>query len=117
LEGLSGEVKVYFDDRLVPHVFAENDEDVFFVQGYLAAKYRLWQMEIQTRSAAGRLSEVVGEKALESDRRMRRMGVVRSAEAADAFMAESPESKQMIDAYCRGVNAYIKNLKRKDYPI
>src|SRR5687767_7256500 len=57
---LKGRVNVYFDERLVPHVFAENDEDAYFVQGYLHAKFRLWQMEFQTFAAAGRISEKMG---------------------------------------------------------
>src|SRR2546429_7513479 len=51
---LNGKVSVFFDERLVPHIFAENDNDACFVQGYLHAKFRLWQMELQTLSAAGR---------------------------------------------------------------
>src|SRR5450755_2386798 len=47
---LKGKTEVYFDERLVPHVFAENDEDAFFIQGYLHAKFRLWQMELQTHA-------------------------------------------------------------------
>ncbi len=61
---LKGKVNVYFDERLVPHVFAEQDNDAYFVQGYLHAKFRLWQMEFQTHAAAGRLSEIVGKKAI-----------------------------------------------------
>src|SRR5262245_56229113 len=60
LGGLKDRVEVYFDDRMVPHVFAQNDEDAYFVQGYLHAKFRLWQMEFQTKAAAGRLSEILG---------------------------------------------------------
>src|SRR5213083_2791215 len=45
---LKGKARVYFDDKLVPHVFADNDEDMFFVQGYLHAKFRLFQMDVQT---------------------------------------------------------------------
>ena len=44
---LKGKVDVYFDERLVPHVFAEQESDLYFVQGYLHAKFRLWQMELQ----------------------------------------------------------------------
>src|SRR5438045_2762462 len=51
---LKGKVDVYLDERLVPHVFAENEMDLYFVQGYLHAKFRLWQMELQTHAAAGR---------------------------------------------------------------
>src|SRR4051812_19525011 len=59
-KSLQGKVSVYLDDRLVPHVFAENNEDAYFVQGYLHAKYRLFQMELQTFAAAGRISEHLG---------------------------------------------------------
>ncbi len=117
LPGLKDEVKVYFDERLVPHVFAKNDADLYFMQGYITAKYRLWQMEIQTHNAAGRVSEVVGEKALDVDRMQRRIGLGYGAEAGQAYIAKDPESKKLIDAYCAGVNAYIKALKPKDYPI
>src|SRR6476646_5162190 len=65
---LSRKVNVYFDERLVPHVFAEQDDDAYFVQGYLHAKFRLWQMEFQTHAAAGRLSELIGKKAIAFDR-------------------------------------------------
>src|ERR1700738_836886 len=57
---LKGKVSVYYDERLVPHVFADNDEDLYFVQGWLHAKFRLWQMEFQTIAAAGRVSEILG---------------------------------------------------------
>jgi len=65
---LQGKVDVYLDERLVPHVFAEQENDAYFVQGYLHAKFRLWQMELQTHAAAGRASEIIGSKALAHDR-------------------------------------------------
>ena len=117
LYGLKDEVKIYFDDRLVPHVFAKNDEDLYYMQGYITAKFRLWQMEVQTHNAAGRVSEVAGEKALENDRLQRRIGMQYGAEKAQDFIAKDTASKKLIDAYCKGVNAYIKNLKQKDYPL
>lgn len=117
LEGLKDEVKVYFDERLVPHVFTKNDEDLYFMQGYITAKFRLWQMEIQTHNAAGRISEIVGEKALDIDRMQRRIGMGYGAEAAQEYISKDPDSKKLIDAYCAGINAYIKTLKPKDYPI
>jgi len=64
LKGINGKVDVYFDERLVPHIFADQENDAFFVQGYIHAKFRLWQMEFQTHAAAGRISEIVGEKYL-----------------------------------------------------
>lgn len=117
LAGLKEEVKVYFDDRLVPHVFAKNDEDLYYMQGYITAKFRLWQMEVQTHNAAGRTSEIVGDKTLENDRLQRRIGLGYGAEAAQEYIAKDPESKKLIDAYCAGVNAYIHSLKPKDYPL
>ena len=117
LPGLKDEVKVYFDERLVPHVFTKNDEDLYFMQGYITAKFRLWQMEIQTMNAAGRVSEVVGDKAIDVDRMQRRIGLGYGADAAQEYISKDLESKKLIDAYCKGVNAYIKTLKPKDYPI
>ncbi len=117
LEGLKDEVEVFFDDRLVPHVFAKNDEDLYYMQGYITAKFRLWQMEVQTHNAAGRTSEIVGDKTLDNDRMQRRIGLAYGAEAAEAFIEGDAASKKLISAYCKGVNAYIHSLTPKDYPL
>lgn len=117
IEGLQDEVKVHFDERMVPHIFAKNDADLYFMQGYITAKFRLWQMEVQTHNAAGRVSEIAGEKALNTDRLQRRIGMVYGAEQAEAYISADPESKKLIDAYCKGVNTYINNLDPKDYPL
>src|SRR5437899_710874 len=53
LDGLQGKVIVRYDEHRIPHIFAENDHDLYFAQGYVTARDRLWQMDIQTRSAAG----------------------------------------------------------------
>ena len=53
------------DDHLVPHIFAQNNYDLSFAQGYITAKYRLWQMEFETAAAAGCISEIIGAKALD----------------------------------------------------
>src|SRR3954469_7988268 len=73
-------VTVWFDDRLVPHIHAANDHDLYYIQGYIHAYFRLWQMDLQTRAAAGRVSEVIGAKALDFDRNQRRKGMVYGAE-------------------------------------
>ncbi len=117
LPQLKGRTTVYFDDRLVPHVFADNPTDLYFVQGFLHAKFRLWQMELQTLSAAGRASEVVGEVALSHDREFRRLGMVYAAENSLAAMEQDPETKSTCDAYTAGVNAYIHTLTRSSLPI
>jgi len=114
---LRGKVNVYFDERLVPHVFADNDNDAYFVQGYLHAKFRLWQMEFQTRAAAGRLSEVVGELALDYDRNQRRLGMVYGAENSLKEIEKDPVTLAECDNYTAGVNAYIESLNESSLPV
>ena len=63
IEGLSDIVTVHYDEQLVPHIFAQNDLDLYKAQGYITAKHRLWQMDFQTLASGGRLSEIIGEKA------------------------------------------------------
>ena len=117
LSGLKGKADVYFDDKLVPHVFAENDEDLYFIQGYLHAKFRLFQMDIQTKAAAGRASEIAGKKAIKFDREQRRLGMVYAAENAMQEIAKDPAAQALFDAYTRGVNAYIESLQDADLPL
>lgn len=110
-------VDVVFDDRLIPHIFAKNDHDLYYAQGYITAMHRLWQMDFQTRYAAGRLSEVVGKKAIELDRYQRRMGMVYGAENSLKGMMADPTSKEMILAYTAGINAFIHGLSQKNLPV
>lgn len=114
---LKGKVEVYFDERLVPHIFAEQENDAYFVQGYLHAKFRLWQMELQALAAAGRASEIVGDKALEQDREFRRLGMVYGAENSLKEMENDPAVKGACDAYTAGVNAYIENMTASELPV
>lgn len=117
LKGLQSAVTIRFDDDRIPHIFAQNDHDLYYAQGYITAKDRLWQMDIQTRSAAGRLAEVVGEKALEVDRYHRRMGMVYGAENTLKAIMKDPVMRNVINAYTDGVNAYINSLSPGKYPI
>jgi penicillin amidase len=115
---LKGNVDVYMDDRLVPHIYADNDQDAYFVQGFLHAKFRLWQMDFQTRAASGRLSEVLGSRTLVNDRKFRRLGMVYGAEQTEQFINEhNPEMKATVDAYTAGVNAYLKQMAPEDMPF
>lgn len=119
---LTGNTEVYFDERLVPHVYADNENDAWFVQGYLHAKFRLWQMEFQTHAAGGRLSEIMGDSSagknfLKIDKFFRRLGMVYGAEKALHAIETNPQAKAACDAYTNGVNAYIDALKEKDYPL
>ncbi len=117
LTGLNGKVDVYFDDRLVPHIFSDNENDAYFVQGYLHAKFRLWQMELQTLSAAGRASEVVGDMAISHDREFRRLGMVYAAENSLKEMEKDEVTKNICDAYTAGVNSYIASLTNSTLPL
>ncbi|MEX0635626.1 MAG: penicillin acylase family protein, partial [Ferruginibacter sp.] len=114
---LHSNASVYFDERLVPHVFAEDEKDAYFIQGYLHAKFRLWQMDFQTMVAAGRAAEIVGEIALNHDREFRRLGIVFAAENSLKMMEENPIIKASSDAYTAGVNAYINTLTESSLPI
>ena len=117
LKELKEPVEVYFDEHMIAHLFAKNDHDLYFAQGYITAKDRLWQMDFQTRFAAGRLSEVVGEKALELDKYQRRMGMTFGAEKMLEALEGNPKIKEITKAYADGVNAYIISLKPGDYTI
>lgn len=117
VNGTQAPVTVAFDDMAVPHVFAQNDHDVYFAQGYLTARDRLWQMEFQTHAAAGRLSEVVGERALPLDRFNREIGMGYGAEQALKAMMSDDTARMIVEAYTAGVNSWIAQLKPANYPI
>lgn len=115
--GLESAVTVLYDSVRVPHVFAENEHDLYFAQGYVTAADRLWQMEFQTLAAAGRVSEIVGPVAIEFDRYQRRIGMVYGAERSLELMMSDPKSKMIIEAYTAGINAYIASLRPREYPF
>jgi penicillin amidase len=117
INGLKGQVTIRFDENRVPHIEADNEEDLYFAQGFIVARDRLWQLDFQTRFAAGRLSEVIGEKAIDLDKYNRRMGMGFGARNMEAFVNKDPKMKMVLDAYTKGINAYIGTLKPKDYPI
>lgn len=114
---LKGRSEVWLDERMVPHIFAEQESDAYFIQGYLHARDRLWQMELQTMAAAGRLCEILGPGMLDYDRRQRRIGMVYAAEQTVKAIEQDPTSKTQAEAYANGVNAYISSLRPRDYPI
>ncbi|MEM1125835.1 MAG: penicillin acylase family protein [Bacteroidota bacterium] len=115
--GLQAPVQVAWDTRHVPHIFAENDHDLYLAQGYLTARHRLWQMEFQTHAAAGRISEIVGPGALSYDRSRRRMGMVWAAERSlEAVLADSL-TRVAMEAYAEGVNAWVDQLDATTLPL
>ncbi len=117
LVGIEHSSEVVFDERGVPHIFAVNDHDLYYLQGYLTARDRLWQMEFQTHAAAGRLSEIVGDKAVAFDLEQRRIGMVWAAENALELIKQDSASFAALNAYADGVNHYIATLQEEDYPL
>ncbi|MGB0383431.1 MAG: penicillin acylase family protein [Ardenticatenaceae bacterium] len=105
LSGLDGPVEIVRDGNGVPHIFATTDHDAFFGQGYVHAQDRMWQLDFQRRVGAGRLSEVLGDSTLETDKFLRTLGTYRAAEAA--WSALSRDAQEMLQAYAAGVNAWI----------
>lgn len=104
--GLQAPVEVIRDEWGVPHIYAENEHDLFFAQGYVHAGDRLWQMDFNRRIGGGRLSELVGEATLDTDIFLRHLGMHRAA--AKDWELLGPETRAMLTAYADGVNAYIE---------
>jgi penicillin amidase len=115
--GLREEVRVVWDDRRVPHIFAANDHDLYLAQGYVAASLRLWQMDFGSLYAAGRIAEVVGPAGVRQDVFMRRFGLPWAAERAAAAFAGDEVTREAVGAFSDGVNARIRDLGRKGLPV
>ncbi|MGH8241385.1 MAG: penicillin acylase family protein, partial [Steroidobacteraceae bacterium] len=105
LDGLSDVGKIVRDDDGIAHVFARNERDMLFLQGWTHARDRLFQMDISRRQADGTLAELLGAGALPSDVQLRTIGIRRSAERSVALLPASVRSA--LDAYANGVNAYV----------
>ncbi|MBI2256413.1 MAG: penicillin acylase family protein [Proteobacteria bacterium] len=107
LKGVSAAVSITRDERGVPTISAQSSDDAYFALGFVHAQDRLFQMDAMRRLGAGRLSEILGDTALETDRLMRTLGLYASAE--DQVNAASPALKAALTAYAAGVNAFIAN--------
>lgn len=117
LEGLTATVVAEYDHRGVPHLFAPDLHALFFAQGYVTARDRLWQMDIQSRAGLGRLAEVMGPGLLGFDRERRRFGLPASARAALEVALRDSLTRVALEGYSAGVNAWITSLKRSGYPL
>jgi penicillin amidase len=118
IPGLHGRLTVRRDERGIPYIEATNDEDLYFGQGYATANDRLWQMDLMRRTARGELAEILGagpnNAVIEQDKQHRTMGF---AQEVDAELAQaSPQTRAVLAAYARGVNAYIDSLDPKSLP-
>ena len=104
--GLTAPIEIIRDRWGIPHIYAANTHDLFFAQGFVHAQDRLWQMELNRRTATGRLSEIFGAVALDTDRAVRTFGFARIGQidldnAADDIL-------NVVQAYTGGVNAFLQ---------
>lgn len=109
LEGLSDPVEVYYDQMGIPHIEAQSNEDAYKALGYVHAQDRLWQMELMRRIAPGRLSEVLGEATVETDKFFKALNLEQYHEKSLAFLEKDEAYYQMTMAYLDGVNEFIKS--------
>lgn len=108
---VTNEVTVQFDDDGVPHIEADNLQDLFTAQGYIQAQDRMFQMELSRRQASGTLSELIGEATVNNDKYFRTLGLRRAAEKS--YDIYSDEAKDVLQWFSDGVNAYIEEAKEK----
>ena len=108
LTNLENEVEVYFDDYGIPHIYAQNEHDARRALGYVHAQDRLWQMELIRRIAAGRLSELFGDKMLRNDKFFSSLGIEEAAEKTIQNLDTTSEAYTLAMAYLDGVNQFIK---------
>ena len=118
IAGLRQRVTISRDERGIPYIEAGNDEDLAFAQGYVTASDRLWQMDLFRRTQRGELAEILtagpNNIALDQDKQHRTLGFAQVAEAEVAQAA--PQTRLMLEAYAKGVNAYIATLDAKTMP-
>ena len=111
VKGLRSIVTVTRDQWGIPNIYAKNDHDLFFAQGYVTAQDRLFQMEMHRRIGTGTLSEIAGAGGLGTDYMSRMFGLRRIAE--QSYQQLDNDTKTLIQAYCDGINAYIKTHRDK----
>jgi penicillin G amidase len=106
ISGLTGEVTILRDTFGIPHIYAENEKDLYRAVGFAMAQDRLWQMDLLRRVTQGRLSEILGNKMAETDLLMR---ALRIQEKSEKLLAgASPEIIEALEAFAEGVNEYIR---------
>ncbi|MBA4853237.1 penicillin acylase family protein [Emticicia sp. BO119] len=114
LKGLKKEVEVLYDDYGIPHIYAQNEEDLFYAFGYVHAQDRLFQMELIRRLADGRLAELFGKDAIPSDKFFRTLGFRKHAKwTIDSLVKNNPDAPfvRASQAYVKGINAFIETGK------
>jgi penicillin amidase len=106
IAGLSGGTDIIRDDEAVPHIFAPYIADAYTALGFVHAQDRLFQMDLARRAAQGRLSEVFGPRMLDTDILLRTLDFYGHAERSIERLA--PQARSMLEAYARGVNAFMQ---------
>ncbi|MGD8330336.1 MAG: penicillin acylase family protein [Acidobacteriota bacterium] len=106
LQGITAEVEVLRDDWGVAHIYAQNVDDLFFAQGFVAAQDRLWQLEMWRRWMEGRSAELAGADRIEADRIMRLLAW-REGLTDDELASYHPQSRRILEAFAAGINAYV----------
>jgi len=109
LASLKNEVEVFYDKYGVPHIYAQNELDAWRALGYVHAQDRLWQMELIRRIAAGRLSEMFGEKLIKTDKFFSGLGIEEASVETIQQLDKDSEPYQLSKAYLDGINQFIKN--------
>lgn len=107
LTGLQQEVDIHWDTYGVPHIYAENQHDLYYSVGYVHAQDRLWQMTLAQMVAEGRLAEFMGKDLLPYDQFLRTIGFWRIAEQLETQLSDN--TRQILQSYADGVNAYVEN--------
>ena len=103
------DIEVYRDSFAVPYIIAQSDEDAAFALGFLHAQERLFTMDFIRRAGEGRLSEILGEKAIPFDKMFRTVGIKRNI--VNNLSQNDPTVMKILQAYSNGVNAYLKEFK------
>ena len=114
LSPLIKKVEVYTDPYGVPHVFAQNERDLFFTAGYIAARDRLFQLSMVALAVNGELASVLGDSYLKTDIYLRTWGIKKTAKKLVYNM--KPENKKIFESFCEGINFWIKEAK-DDLPL
>ncbi|WP_369223245.1 penicillin acylase family protein [Streptomyces sp. R39] len=116
LDGLAGPVTVKRDGYGIPQIYASTDEDLFMAQGYVQAQDRFYEMDVRRHMTAGRLSEMFGKSQVKADEFLRTLGWDRVAkEEYDTKL--SAATKKYLQAYSKGVNAYLQGKNGKDISL
>jgi penicillin amidase len=111
ISGLTADVKVIRDERGVPHIYASNEHDLYFMTGYITAQERLWQMDMVRHATQGRLSELFRRDMTETDHFLRALGMSRKSQMV--LEKEDPVVLEALEAYTGGVNRWIEETGRK----